>query len=237
MSAFNRIAITCLCILLITILSKSLLAQPVITGFSPASGPVGSTVTITGSGFDNSLANNVVYFGAVKATITAASNNSLTVTVPGGATYEPITVTSNNLTGYSNKPFNTTFGGVINQSSTTSFSQAIDIQARRTPYDFAMADLNDDGKADFVGVGDFQLFTVMQNNSTTDKFSFLEHTFDPRISGSFLALGDLDGNGKTDVVVGSYNAAVVMKNTSSGGNFTFSFDYAFSGIGSSAAQL
>lgn len=215
-----------------------MLAQPVITGFSPASGPVGSTITISGSGFDNSISNNVVYFGAVKATISAASNNSLTVTVPGGATYEPITVTSNYLTGYSKKPFDVTFTGVINQSSTTSFSQVVDIPTRLTQNDFAMGDLNGDGKPDFVGVGDYQQFNVMENHSTADKFSFFQNsTFDPKISTFLVALGDLDGNGKTDVVVANSSYANVMKNTGSGGSFSFSFDYAFSGMGSGNSQL
>jgi hypothetical protein len=39
----------------------------------PASGPVGTIVTITGTGFHPVAANNTVYFGAVKATITGGT--------------------------------------------------------------------------------------------------------------------------------------------------------------------
>jgi hypothetical protein len=51
---------------------------PTITSFSPTSGPVGTTVNITGTNFSPIAANNIVYFGAVKATVTAAlQDNSL----------------------------------------------------------------------------------------------------------------------------------------------------------------
>lgn len=84
---------------------------PTITSFTPTSGPVGTTVTISGSNFSSTAANNIVYFGAVKATVTAATSTSLSVTVPTGATYAPITVTVNGLTTYSQAPFILTFSG------------------------------------------------------------------------------------------------------------------------------
>ena len=43
---------------------------PVVSSFTPAKGLAGTTVTITGTNFDATPVNNVVYFGAVKATIT-----------------------------------------------------------------------------------------------------------------------------------------------------------------------
>ena len=57
-----------------------------ITGFSPTSRPIGTSVTITGAGFNATAAQNVVFFGATQAAVTAASPGSLTVTVPLGAT-------------------------------------------------------------------------------------------------------------------------------------------------------
>ena len=68
---------------------------PVITAFSPASGVPGTTVTLTGDNFSSVPSNNIVYFGAVRATVTAASVTNLIVTAPVSATYAPITVTVN----------------------------------------------------------------------------------------------------------------------------------------------
>src|SRR5688572_17794951 len=95
--------------------SLNLFSQPVISSFSPASGPIGAIVTINGSGFNSSAANNIVFFGAVKANVTSATATSLAVTVPAGATYQPITVTVNGLTAASSQSFILTFteGGTI----------------------------------------------------------------------------------------------------------------------------
>src|SRR5690606_6338823 len=58
-----------------------IISPPVITSFSPASGPIGTTVTITGTKFNAAAANNIVFFGATRATVTAASTASLEVIV------------------------------------------------------------------------------------------------------------------------------------------------------------
>src|ERR1700727_117551 len=51
-----------------------LYAQPIISSFSPASGAVGSTVVINGYNFSSTTFGNIVYFGAVRASVTAASS-------------------------------------------------------------------------------------------------------------------------------------------------------------------
>ncbi|WP_211212345.1 IPT/TIG domain-containing protein, partial [Rudaea cellulosilytica] len=66
---------------------------PTITGFSPSIGPVGTSVTITGTNFSATAANNVVKFNGTAAAVTAASATSLTATVPSGATSGKISVT------------------------------------------------------------------------------------------------------------------------------------------------
>src|SRR5689334_13796280 len=71
---------TCLFIALLTcMLSKNLYGQaPTIAAFAPASGPIGTTVTITGTNFNTTTANNIVFFGATQAIVTAATNTQLT---------------------------------------------------------------------------------------------------------------------------------------------------------------
>lgn len=55
---------------------------PVITDFSPVTGAVGASVTITGANFDDSADYNEVFFNGSPATVTSAAESSLTVTVP-----------------------------------------------------------------------------------------------------------------------------------------------------------
>jgi hypothetical protein len=66
---------------------------PTITSFTPASGPIGTTVTITGTNFSTTPANNTVRFNGTTATATASTATSITTSVPTGATTGKITVT------------------------------------------------------------------------------------------------------------------------------------------------
>lgn len=63
------------------------------SGFSRANGEVGASTTIYGSGFSMDPACNQVLFNGVSAAVSAASVNSLTVTVPIGATSGIVSVT------------------------------------------------------------------------------------------------------------------------------------------------
>lgn len=73
--------------------------------FSPSSGPVGTQVTIQGFGFNPVAASNQVAFNGTTATVTTATANAITTTVPTGATTGPITVTNSNGIATSAQPF------------------------------------------------------------------------------------------------------------------------------------
>jgi hypothetical protein len=76
---------------------------PTITGFTPATAAEGATVTITGTNFSATTANNIVKFGTTTATVSAATATQLTTTVPSGLTIGTtypvsVAVTANSLT-------------------------------------------------------------------------------------------------------------------------------------------
>jgi RHS repeat-associated protein len=62
--------------------------------FSPNAATVGSSVTIYGTGFGATPADNTVKFNGQTATVTSASATKLVATVPAGATDGPISVTA-----------------------------------------------------------------------------------------------------------------------------------------------
>src|SRR5437763_11115812 len=64
---------------------------PVISGFSPTSGPVGTTVTINGQSFQKT---SKVAFNGASASFTVGGSTQISATVPTGATSGPITVTT-----------------------------------------------------------------------------------------------------------------------------------------------
>jgi hypothetical protein len=78
---------------------------PTIASFAPASGPVGTYVTITGTGFDNVPANNTVRFNGTLARVSAGSATQIWTTVPAGAATGPITVTNSRGTATSAASF------------------------------------------------------------------------------------------------------------------------------------
>ncbi len=65
-----------------------------ISSFAPASGPVGTNVTIRGAGFNPAAAQNAVTIGGAPATVTAASPTTLVVNVPAGAVTGSVTVST-----------------------------------------------------------------------------------------------------------------------------------------------
>ena len=78
---------------------------PTISGFTPEEGLPGTTVTITGTNFSTTPANNGVSFNGTPATVTASTAISITTTVPAGATTGGISVTVNSLTATSATDF------------------------------------------------------------------------------------------------------------------------------------
>jgi LmbE family N-acetylglucosaminyl deacetylase len=78
---------------------------PTITGFTPTSGPVGTSVTISGTNLSGATA---VKFNGVTATFTVGSSTTITTTVPSGATSGKITATTPGGTATSPNPFTVT---------------------------------------------------------------------------------------------------------------------------------
>lgn len=68
--------------------------QVAIVQLSPGSGPIGATVTISGTGFSATANQNTVAFNGVAAAITSATTTQIVASVPAGATTGPVTVTS-----------------------------------------------------------------------------------------------------------------------------------------------
>ena len=219
------------CLFALLILAVSVNAQPVISSFSPISGPVGTTVTINGNGFDATAANNTVYFGATKAVVTVASATSLTVTVPASATFQPINVinTLTNLSCNSALPFNVTFNSSNGQNITsTSFNARVNFTSGANPAEIvAVADIDGDGKPDMVVVNrSTNTFSVFRNTNTSGTISTASFATKVDIATdstpSSIAIGDLDGDGKPDIVITNQflNKISVYRNTATAGTIT-----------------
>ena len=203
---------------------------PAIYNFSPAAATNGAVVAIVGTNFSPTAASNIVYFGAVQASVLSASANSLTVTVPPGATFAPITVTVGGLVAYSVAPFEPTFSGngeVINSST---FAPGANINNVSTPYAVVIADLDGDGKPDLVVANvegnSFSIFQNIGSSNSLNAASFAAPLVFPVGSGSDdptgVTVADVDGDGKPDILVADHNNnfIAIFRNIASGGTLT-----------------
>ncbi|QEE28001.1 hypothetical protein FTW19_08330 [Terriglobus albidus] len=85
-------------------------SQTAIIQLAPSSGPVGTAVTITGTGFSATPSQNSVAFNGTSATVTSASATQLIVSVPTGATTGTVSLTAPGGSATSSGPFTVTSG-------------------------------------------------------------------------------------------------------------------------------
>jgi hypothetical protein len=76
--------------------------KPKFTSFTPPSGPVGTVVTVTGTGLEQTTK---VTVDKIVASFTVDSDSQITVTVPAGASTGKITVTTKGGVASSSKSF------------------------------------------------------------------------------------------------------------------------------------
>jgi YD repeat-containing protein len=76
-----------------------------IFGFAPKTAPGGTSVTISGAGFDSNQSGDVVKFNGLGAIVSAASTTEIVAIVPLGITCGPITVTTSTGTATSEDNF------------------------------------------------------------------------------------------------------------------------------------
>ncbi len=203
---------------------------PTIISFTPSSGAPGTLVTITGNNFNATAANNIVFFGAVQATVSAATETSLSVIAPAGATYAPITVLNTDITlaASSSQPFLPNFAG---KGSITGYDFMPKVGFATTgtqqPYYVAIGDIDGDGKPD-LSVANYANGTVSVYHNTSSSGSITSASFAARVdfvtggNPISLAIGDLNGDGKPELAVANYGSASVsvFRNTASNGSIT-----------------
>lgn len=216
---------------------------PEVSSFTPSAAIPGGSVTISGNNFNTTAANNIVYFGSTRAAVTAATTTSLTVTSPGGGVYKPLSVTNsaNGLTGYSSSPFIPTFN---NGGGSIIFSAPVNLTAGDTPQGLDIADIDGDGKSDLVMAnnvsGTVSVFRNIHSSGVITASSFAARAdFTALASPSALAIADIDGDGKLDIVaVNSGSGQLsIFRNSSTSGSLSMASreDLSFTGNGRSVA--
>ncbi len=218
-----------LSLLLLATCAVGFAQAPRITSFTPTAAKPGDVVTLTGTGFNATAANNVVFFGATRATVTAASATSVTVAVPTGATYAPINLlnTGSVLACASLSNFNPIYAPAKNNITASDFLPNVDFANGGGPFSVAIGDLDGDGKPD-LAVANFNSDNVSVYRNTSASGSIAAGSFAPKVDFATevqprsVAIGDLDGDGKPDLVVANASSdnISVLRNTSASGSIT-----------------
>lgn len=204
--------------------------QPVISSFLPVSGNKGTVITITGTGLS---VNSRVYFGSIRTAVTGASSGQITVTVPAGAPYAPITViNTNGLISVSSDYFTPTFA-TCETITTSTFTTPPTLSGSSASQLFS-ADIDLDGRPDFISFNKTSV-SVYKNISTASPavIGFSTSKYDmPTNPGTGAdicnggVVADLDGDGKPDIAVvnTTKNRIYIYHNESTGGVISFSTD-------------
>jgi len=197
-------------------------SPPTITSFTPASGPVGTSVTISGTNFTGATA---VLFNGASASFTVASATTITATVPAGATSGPISVTTSAGTASSAASFT-----VINPPTVTSFTPAsgpvgTSVTINGTNFTGASAVLFNGASASFTVNSATTITATVPTGSTTGPISVTTADSTASSAGSFTV-----GDTTPPTVTIDQAAGQVDPTNSSPINFTAVFSEPVSGF-------
>lgn len=203
--------------------------HPVVSSVSSVIPRPGNTIIVTGSGYDATLSNNLVYIGGAKASVSSSSVTSLDVVMPNGASHGALTVINlaNGLSGSSSRPLLPTYNNTGYDATVINLQPKVDFTAGANFVGVATGDLDGDGKSDIVVVDSVNdNIQILQNTATSgiiNAASFaVPFSMSVQTAPCGVSLGDIDGDGKLDIVVSNSlsNSISIFRNISSSGSLS-----------------
>ena len=173
-----------------------------VTGVSPATGPIGTTVTISGTGFGATQSNSVASFYGAAGTIVGWSDTSIVATVPVGSSSGDVSVTVA-ATTVQGPPFTLTSGLTVTDSlsNTTTYNSEIAggtwVVTNSTGSGCSTCTQRGNITKTYDSYGNVLTDTNENNHTRT-------YTYDS--NGNVLTLSEPDGNGNTLTTTYTYNS-------------------------------
>ncbi|PYU95571.1 MAG: hypothetical protein DMG25_03875 [Acidobacteria bacterium] len=202
---------------------------PTVTSFTPTSGAVGTTVTLTGNGFTGATA---VAFNGTAAAFTVVSDTRITTTVPAGATSGAISVTNAAGTGASSSAFTVVPPPVISSLAPASGPVGTPVTLTGSNFTGATAVAFNGAAASFTVVSDSRIDTTVPSGATTGTISVTTAAGTGTSTSSFT----VTTAGSAPPAIASFaptSGAVGTAVTLTGSNFTGTTAVAFNGTAAS----
>lgn len=199
-----------------------------VSSFTPVSGPNGTTVTITGSGFLHTR--NVAFDGMAANSFSVVSDSQINALVPASATTGPISVTTNQSTAMSSSAFqvsNTNSAPQISSFSPTSGTAGTSVTINGSGFSTASGVAFNGAAASFKTSSDSQIVAVVPNGATTGAISVTNPSGTATSSAAFSVTQQ-----STAPKISSFtptSGSVGISVTISGSGFTGASGVAFNG--------
>jgi hypothetical protein len=191
-------------------------SAPTVSGFSPTSGAVGTSVTISGTNFTGATA---VAFNGTAASYTVNSSTQITATVPSGATTGPISVTNSSGTGTSSSSFTVTTGSsapTVSGFSPTSGAVGTSVTISGTNFTGATAVAFNGTAASYTVNSSTQITATVPSGATTGPISVTNSSGTGTSSSSFTVTS---GNTAQLIVNGGFESGQSPWSESSSGGY------------------
>ena len=190
--------------------------SPVISGFSPSTGPPGTSVTITGTGFTGV---NSVRFNGTSATFNFQSDAQVTTTVPSGATTGKIqlTTTSGTTTSAANFTVSSSSAPTISGFSPSSGAIGATVTINGNHFTGVNGVRFNGTSASFAFVNDGRATATVPNGATTGRITLTTAT------GTATSASDFTVTGSSAPTISSFSpssGAIGSTVTINGNHFT-----------------
>ena len=208
---------------------------PTITSIAPAIAEVGDTVTISGTDFDTTPANNIVYFGGIKASVTSATSTQLSVIVPRCEVVSKVSVVKSGLSSNIQYfKFKNSTSQSLNLNWSSQFFKSPSSIAKLDPDTnlnaFDVGDFNNDGAMDIIAAmsgGALKIYYNPGLSSSITMSDFETTVQDIALSNNYdvedFKIADLNNDGFLDIVCGLDTGKIVEVLMADGsGGFTSS---------------